>query len=193
MARMNSVGAFFAGMSRSARKLAGDEAGSPAVEFALVFPIFIGVVLATLQAGSIFLAKAFFESGAETAARVVLTNQTSSLTAAQFKTEICSQLTALFNCGQVTVELEPVPAGTTNIGTLLPTFDSHGNLVGTPTVDVGANSGAAGTDMLLVVMYPWPVYGGPLGLNFSNMGNGKMLMTSTQVFRIEPKDVEAGG
>ena len=40
--------------------------------------------------------------------------------------------------------------------------------------------------MLLVVMYPWPVYGGPLGLNFANMGNGKMLMTSTQVFRIEP-------
>jgi Flp pilus assembly protein TadG len=193
VARMNSVGAFFAGMSRSARKLAGDEAGSPAVEFALVFPIFIGVVLATLQAGTIFLAKAYFESGAETAARVVLTNQTSSLTAAQFKTEICDQLTALFNCGQVTVELEPVPAGTTNIGTLLPTFDSRGNLVGTPTMDVGANSGAAGTDMLLVVMYPWPVYGGPLGLNFSNMGNGKMLMTSTQVFRIEPKDVEAGG
>ena len=187
------MGALFAGISRSARKLAGDEAGSPAVEFALVFPIFIGVVLATLQAGSIFLAKAFFESGAEAAARVVLTNQTSSMSAAQFKTEICSQLTALFNCGQVTVELEPVPAGTTNIGTLLPTFDSHGNLVGTPTVDVGANSGAVGTDMLLVVMYPWPVYGGPLGLNFSNLGNGKMLMTSTQVFRIEPKGVEAGG
>jgi Flp pilus assembly protein TadG len=186
VARMDSVSTFFAGMSRSARNLTRDEAGSPAVEFALVFPIFIGVVLATLQAGSIFLAKAFFESGAEAAARVVLTNQTSSLTAAQFKTEICNQLTALFNCGQVTVELEPMPTGTTNISTLLPTFDSHGNLVGTPTVDVGANAGAAGTDMLLVVMYPWPVYGGPLGLNFSNMGNGKMLMTSTQVFRIEP-------
>jgi Flp pilus assembly protein TadG len=183
---MNSVGAFFAGMSRAARKLAGDEAGSPAVEFALVFPIFIGVVLATLQAGSIFLAKAFFESGAEAAAKVVLTNQTSSLTAAQFKTEICNQLTALFNCGQVTVELEPMPTGTTNVSALLPKFDSKGNVVGTPTVDVGANAGAAGTDMLLVVMYPWPVYGGPLGLNFSNMGSGKMLMTSTQVFRIEP-------
>ena len=57
------MGKFFAGMSRSARKLAGDEVGSPAVEFALVFPIFIGVVLATLQAGTIFLAKAYFESG----------------------------------------------------------------------------------------------------------------------------------
>ena len=183
---MGSGGKFFAGAIRAGRKLAGDEAGSPAVEFALVFPIFIAVVLATLQAGSIFLVKAFFESGAEQAARVVLTNQTAALTAAQFHTEICTQLTALFNCGQVTVELEPMPTGTTNLTAMLPTFDSHGNVVGKPTLDVGATAGAAGSDMLLVVMYPWPVYGGPLGLNFSNMGNGKMLMTSTQVFRIEP-------
>jgi Flp pilus assembly protein TadG len=183
---MGSVSKFFAGVSRLARRLAVDEAGSPAVEFALVSPIFIGVVLATLQAASIFLVKAFFESGAEQAARVVLTNQTSSLTAAQFRTEICNQLTALFNCGQITVELEPMPAGTTNVTALLPTFDANGNLIGTPPVDVGASAAGAGTDMLLVVMYPWPVYGGPLGLNFSNLGNGKMLMTSTQVFRTEP-------
>ena len=183
---MRSLREFLAGGSRLGRKLAGDASGSPAVEFALVFPIFIGVVLATLQAGTIFLVKAFFESAAEQAARVVLTNQTGSLTAAQFQTEVCNQLTALFSCGEVTVELEPLPAGTTNLSALLPTFDSHGNVVGAPTVDVGANAGASGTDMLLVVMYPWPVYGGPLGLNFSNMGNGKMLMTSTQVFRIEP-------
>ena len=183
---MRSVGKFFAAASRRGRKLAGDETGSPAVEFALVFPIFIAVVLATMQAGSIFLVKAFFESTAEQAARVVLTNQTQSLTAAQFKTEVCNQLTALFNCSQVTVELEPLPAGTTNISALLPTFDSHGNIVGSPAINVGANAAASGTDTLLVVMYPWPVYGGPLGLNFSNLGNGKMLMTSTQVFRIEP-------
>jgi Flp pilus assembly protein TadG len=179
-------------VARLGRKLAGDTNGTPAIEFALVFPIFIGIVLATLQAGTIFLVKAFFESTAEQAARVVLTNQATSLTAAQFQTEICNELTALFNCAEVTVELEPLPAGATNLASLLPTFDSNGNLVGTPTVDVGANSAVPGTDMLLVVMYPWPVYGGPLGLNFANMGNGKMLMTSTQVFRIEPT-VPAGG
>ena len=189
---MRSVGEFLAGVSRLGRKLAGDETGSPAVEFALVFPIFIGVVLATLQAGSIFLVKAFFESAAEEAARIVLTNQTdaSTFTAAQFKTAVCGQLTALFDCSQVTLELEPVPAGTTNLSALLPTFDATGKVVGTPTVDVGSNSAVSGTDMLLVVMYPWPVYGGPLGLNFANMGNGKMLMTSTQVFRIEPRYVQ---
>jgi Flp pilus assembly protein TadG len=183
---MRSLSKFLANASPLGRKLAADETGSPAVEFALVFPIFIAVVLATLQAGTIFLAKAFFESGAEQAARVVLTNQTGTLTAAQFQTEICNQLTALFNCAQVTIELQPLPAGATNLSALLPTFDSHGNLVGTPAVDVGANAAASGTDMLLVVMYPWPVYGGPLGLNFANLGSGKMLMTTTQVFRVEP-------
>ena len=189
---MRSVSKFFAGVSRLTRKLMGDETGSPAVEFALVFPIFLGIVLATLQAGTIFLVKAFFESAAEEAARVVLTNQTdaSTFTAAQFKSEVCNQLTALFDCGEVTVELEPLPAGTTNLSALLPTFDANGNVVGNPTVDVGANSAASGTDMLLVVTYPWPVYGGPLGLNFANMGNGKMLMSSTQVFRIEPRYVQ---
>jgi len=183
---MRSMGRILAGFLRLGRRLACDETGSPAVEFALVFPIFIGIVLATLQAGSIFLVKAFFESAAEEAARIVLTNQTSTVTAAQFQSEVCTQLTALFNCSQVTVELEPVPAGATSLSSLLPQFDSKGNLVGTPTLDVGASAGSSGTDMLLVIMYPWPVYGGPLGLNFANLGNGKMLMTSTQVFRIEP-------
>ena len=185
---MRSVGKFFAGARRLTRKLIGDQTGSPAVEFALVSPIFLGIVLATLQAGTIFLVKAYFESTAEEAARVVLTNQTdaSTFTAAQFQAEICNELTALFDCSEVTVELEPLPAGTTNLTSLLPTFDANGNVVGNPAVDVGANSAVPGTDMLLVVMYPWSVYGGPLGLNFANMGNGKMLMTSIQVFRIEP-------
>jgi Flp pilus assembly protein TadG len=190
---MRSVRKFFAEAWRGGRKLARDEAGSPAVEFALVFPIFIAIALATLQAGTIFLVKAFFESSAEEAARIVLTNQTGGLTVAQFQTEICNQLTGLFNCGELVIELEPVPAGTTNLQPLLPTFDANGNVVGTPTVDVGSNAAASGTDMLLVVMYPWPVYGGPLGLNFASMGNGKMLMTSTQVFRIEPANIGSSG
>jgi Flp pilus assembly protein TadG len=173
-------------MSRLGRLFVRHEGASPTVEFALVAPMFFAIVLATLQAATIFLVKAFFESSAEQGARVVLTNQTLSMTASQFQTQICNQLTALFNCSQVTVQLTPLQAGTTNLASLLPQFDSSGNLIGTPAVNVGANAGGAGTDMLLVVMYPWPVYGGPLGLNFANLGNGKMLMTSTQVFRIEP-------
>lgn len=166
---------------------ARDTAGTAAIEFAIVAPLLIAIILATLQTALIFLVQAFFETSAEQAARTVLTNQTSSLTATQFEKEICTELTTLFSCANLVVELEPLPPGTTNLAGLLPQFDATGKLVGAPPVDVGANSGTPGTDMLLVVMYPWPVYGGLLGLNLANMGNGARLLSSTQVFRVEPK------
>ncbi len=189
MARSSKLGAVrhaAVHAARGLRSLARDACGTTAIEFAIVAPAIIAIALATLQAATIFLAKAYFESGAETAARIVLTNQTGALTAAQFKTEVCGQLTVLFDCSQVIVELEPLPAGTNNLASLLPTFDSHGKLVGTPPMAVGNQAGSPGTDMLLVVMYPWPVFGGPLGLNLSNLAGGKLLLASTQVFRIEP-------
>src|SRR3974377_1994849 len=148
-----SVRSLLAGLSCLGRRFPRDETASPAVEFALVSPIFLAVMLATLQAATIFLVKAFFESAAEQGAGVVPTNQTEAMTTAQFQTQICAQLTALFNCAQVTVELTPLPAGTPNLSSLLPQFDANGNLIGNPSIDVGAKAGAAGTDMLLVVMY----------------------------------------
>jgi Flp pilus assembly protein TadG len=172
--------------TKSGRDFLQDAAATTAIEFAVVAPLLIAVALATLQAASIFLVEAFFESQAEQAARIVLTNQTSNLTAAQFASQICAKLTGLFDCTQLIVELEPLPAGTTNLAGLLPQFNATGQLQRTPSVAVGASAAAPGTDMVLVVMYPWPVFGGPLGLNFANLGAATMLMASTQVFRIEP-------
>lgn len=172
--------------TRRVDMLIRDTAGTAAIEFAIVAPLLIGVMLATLQAALIFLVEAFFESSAEQAARTVLTNQTSNLTVSQFQTEICTQLTTLFNCANLVVELEPLPAGTTNLTSLLPQFNANGQLAGALPVDVGANAAQPGTDMLLVVMYPWPVYGGPLGLNLANFANGARLLSSTQIFRVEP-------
>jgi Flp pilus assembly protein TadG len=171
---------------RDAARFARHTAATAAIEFAIVAPLMLAVALATLQAGVGFLVEAYFESAAEAAARIVLTNQASTLTASQFQTEVCNQLTTLFNCSQVVVELEPLPPGTSNLTALLPQFNASGLLQGTPAVDVGAAAGTPGTDMLLVVMYPWPVFAGPLGLSFASLGAGQMLMSSTQVFRIEP-------
>ncbi len=72
---------------RRRRDVILDAAGTTAIEFAIVAPLLLGVALATLQAASILLVEAFFESAAEQAARIVLTNQTSSLTAAQFESQ----------------------------------------------------------------------------------------------------------
>ena len=117
---------------RRAGMFARDTAGTAAIEFAIVAPLLIAIILATLQAALIFLVEAFFESSAEQAARTVLTNKTlrtpnAQMTASEFQTEICTQLTTLFNCSELIVELEPLPAGTTNLASLLPQFNATGN------------------------------------------------------------------
>jgi hypothetical protein len=79
------------------------------------------------------------------------------------------------------VQLQTLPSTTTSVTTLLPQYNANGTLVNPPSF----NLGSSGNNMLLIVEYPWPVYGGPLGLNFSNLGSGTLLMVSTQIFRIE--------
>ena len=162
-------------------RFASDSRASPAVEFALIAPVFVALLLASLQAGVIFLAKAYLESVAETGARTVLSGQAGSMTQAQFQTAICAEVSALFNCGQLIVQLEPLPSTATSLSTFIPQFNPDGTLT-SPTAFA---PGAGGQNMVLIVAYQWPVYGGPLGLNFSTLGNGTLLMMSTQVFRIE--------
>jgi Flp pilus assembly protein TadG len=184
-----------------------DERGGPAAEFAITLPILAAVVLATLQVGVIFIAKAYLETGAEQAARTVMTNNaviqtgkdcsppngtdsgctSTPMTQAQFQAAVCAEMPALFTCNLIIVQLQQICADTSGsctpapISTLLPTFKSDGTLKNATTF----STGSSGSLMLLTVMYQWPVYGGILGLNWGNLGNGKMLMTSTQIFKVE--------
>jgi Flp pilus assembly protein TadG len=172
-----------------------DERGGPAAEFVITLPILAAVILATLQIGVIFIAKAYLETGAEQAARTVMTNNavvvtngvSAPMTQAQFQAAVCAELPALFTCNQIIVQLQQICADTSGtctpapIATLLPTFNSDGTLKNSTSF----STGSSGSLMLLSVMYQWPVYGGILGLKWGNLGNGKMLMTSTQIFKVE--------
>jgi len=171
------------------RRFACDTRATTAIEFAFVAPFFIALLLASLQVGIVFLAKSYMETGAEQGARLVLTNQavtttsglTTPMTQAQFQAAICAQFSAMFNCSQLIVQLVPLPASATSLSALIPQFNSDGTLKN-PTSYV---TGSSGENMLLIVMYPWPVFGGPLGLSFSSFGTGTLLLAATQIFRIE--------
>jgi Flp pilus assembly protein TadG len=167
---------------RAAAAFATRRDGGPAVEFALVAPIFIVVVYATVQCAIIYICNAYLETGAEEAARQVLTNQATSLTAAQFKTAVCNNMPALFNCASVMVGLQPATS-LTSISTVAPTFNSNGTLANS----LPYQQPSPGQIGVLQVLYQWPVIGLPLGWNFANLGNGTYLMMSTQVFRVEPQ------
>ena len=168
-------------LAGAAVRLARDARAATAIEFAIVAPLFIALILATLQVGIVFLAKSYLETGAEQGARLVLTNQavttsngvTTPMTQAQFQAAICAQFIALFNCSQLIVQLEPLPSTATSLNSLVPQFNSNGTLKNPTTYATGSS----GENMLLIVMYPWPVFGGPLGLSFASLGNGTLLLS----------------
>lgn len=154
---------------------------STAIEFAFVAPIIIAILLATVQVAVIYIAQSNLETISEAGMRTVLTNQANNLTQAQFKSQICQNITALFTCNNLIVDVEQVPANN-NMLSAMPQFDANGNLKNPTNFTIAP----APAKMMLVVMYQWPVVGGVLGLNFGNLGNGAYLMVSTQVFQVEP-------
>jgi Flp pilus assembly protein TadG len=177
---MASLRKIIAAGLRVASEFARRQDGSPAAEFAMVAPIFIVLIFATFQVAIIYLANAYLETASEDAARLVLTNQTGTMTAAQFKTALCANVTALFNCSSILVSLAPATS-ITSISTAAPAFNADGTLKNT----LPYSQPSPGQIAVLQVIYQWPVIGLPLGWNFANLGNGTYLMMSTQVFIVE--------
>jgi Flp pilus assembly protein TadG len=165
---------------KTARILARREDGGPSAEFAMMAPIFVVLIFATAQIAIIYLANAYLETAAEDAARLVLTNQTTGMSATQFQAALCNNVTALFTCSNIVVSLTPATS-TTSISTVAPSFNSDGSL----TTPLPYTPPAQGQIGVLQVLYQWPVIGLPLGFNFANLGNGTYLMMSTQVFMVE--------
>ena len=122
------------------------------------------------------------------------------MTAADFKTAICSGSTVIgadgsvvivakmlppfLLCSRLTVIVEP--AAYTRSAMALQ-FNANG------TVNTGANNGytpvpAGGGQnqgMMVQLIYDWPTFNGLFGLNIANEGNGNRRLVATSVFTTE--------
>ena len=163
--------------------------GAAAIEFAFIAAPFIALVLAILQVGLIYFAQQALETDVEASARQVLTGQAlaKNLTQQKFADVVCANAPALFTCGNndknFMIDLQPAPSfAGANVSAPTLTFDPSGNVTNVWQY----NLGAPGQIMVMRVMYMWPVFLGPLGLNFVNVSNGTHLLMSTAVFRNEP-------
>jgi Flp pilus assembly protein TadG len=159
--------------------------GAAAVEFAFVAPPFLALLIASFDLAILFFAQASRETAVEKTARLVLTGQALSngLTAAQFQADVCAALPSAFNCSGVMVDLQTASSfssATTSAPTL--TYNASGQVTNTWKFQVGG----PGTIEVMRVMYQWPVFPGPLSLNFANLSNGSYLLMATSVFRNEP-------
>lgn len=167
---------------RFARRFGRNRRGSAAVEFALVAPVFIALLFAILETGFMFFASQVLETGVQDNARLILTGQaqSSAMTQAQFKTNVCNSVSTLFSCSGIYVDVRSFTSFTTL--TLTSPLDANKNFVDNTQYTPG-NSG----DIVVVrVFYQWPLYVTSLGFNMANMAGNYRLLTATAAFRNEP-------
>jgi Flp pilus assembly protein TadG len=169
--------------SRLLRRLRRDRKGSAAIEFALVAPVFFALLFAIIETGIMFLAGQVLETVTQESARIILTGQaqTASYSAAQFASYVCSEVPALFNCNDISIDVESYPAfSSVNLANPI---DGSGNF---NSGSLQYNPGGPGDIVVVRLFYQWPLFVTGLGWNPSNLSGNKRLLVGTAAFKNEP-------
>lgn len=158
--------------------------GSAIVEFAIVAPILIALIVATVQTSIVFFVQQTLETTVETSARMLATGlaQTSGMTGPTFRTAVCKTLPPFFRCDAIVIDVRTIDGFAEARNGLPGLVDAAGK----PIAAGSFAPGDAGSIVVMRVLYPFPVVPGPLGFDLSNMSGGKRLLLATTVFRTEP-------
>jgi len=157
------------------------EAGSVAVEFALIAPIFLALLIAIIETALVFFSQQVLQTAVNQSARQIMTGQaqTQQLTAAQFAKAVCGNLTAMFNCTNLYVNVQKFASFST-VSMLNP--PQNGSLNNS---SMNYSPGVGGDIEVVQLFYLWPTLIAPLGFNLGKM-NGEYLLVATAAFRNEP-------
>ena len=172
-------------MTSLLHRIAADQTGTSVIEFAIIGPAFIAVLVATVQTALVFLAQQGLETVAEDAARVLMTGQAqqTSMTAAQFKTKACTSLPPFMTCDKLMLDVKQV--NSFNSATLAAPTITYNNTTGAVTNAFSYDVGGRNAIVVVRAMYLWPVVGGILNFDLSDQDNGTRLLLSTSVLKTE--------
>lgn len=165
------------------RRFLGHGDATTTVEFGLLAAPFVAGLFAILQTALIFFAEQTLETAAATSARLIFTGQAqlNGWTAAQFKSQVCSQIKSIFNCSNgVYIDVENYTSFS-SVNTSLPIVNGSLN-----SSALGYNPGGPGDVVMLRLYYQYPVYVNLLGFNMSDLNGGYDLFAATAVFKNEP-------
>jgi Flp pilus assembly protein TadG len=156
--------------------------GATAVEFALIAPAFIALLIAIFETTIFLFAQANLQAAASEGGRLFMTGeaQNSSMSATQFKSTVCPMVSSMFNCGNLIVNVENASSAS-DLSTSTPQMYNAGVL------NTGSYSPGTPGDLMVVQLgYPLPVIAGPLGFFLNSNGNGTAAVWGVAVFRVEP-------
>jgi Flp pilus assembly protein TadG len=161
-----------------------DCAGATMVEFALVGPAFVALILAIFQTTFIFIAAQGLETATEASARLLMTGQaqSASYTADQFKAAACTTLPPYLSCNNLYVDVAPASSfSAASLGAVSISYDSSGNV----SNSFSYSPGSSGAILVVRFFYLWPTVTGPLGFSLVTTGKNQHLLVATALMKEE--------
>jgi len=170
------------------RRFGRCRAGVSAVEFALIAPAFMYLLIGILEMAMMFFTVTVVDGAVQDAGRQIRTGQAqlSGNTLATFQTQLCNSLGSVYDCNTMTFDVKTFSTfSTVTIPTL--TINEDGDLVD-ENGDVYVTeftAGGAGQITVVRVIYSWDFFTPLIGELMGGSDSSRLLF-STTVFRNEP-------
>ena len=158
--------------------------GSAGIEFAFIAPVFLVLLMGTMEVGIMYFSQFVLQNATTDAARLVRTGQVASgnMTQAQFRTYICNQIDPVLGCNaNLQVDVESY----TNFSSAAIANPLLANNTLNPALN-NYSVGAACSVVVVRTFYTWSVVTPLLTPFIVNMANNNHLLTATAAFRNEP-------
>jgi len=176
---------------RAFRRFGAAVEGVSAIEFAMLLPLFSGLLFMILQVGLYFYYSTYLAYATDVAARHIMTGDvaTQGLTAAQFRTNyLCPALPGGMSCNNVITNVQVVPAGNNGAGWTALTTSSG---VIRPAMNNATTTFCIGTGGSLIaveVFFAMPVLGLPQMLPGASTFNNQsvVFIQATAALKNEP-------
>jgi len=193
---------------RFCRRMRADaNKGSVALEFAMVAPVFLLILMATVESGVMFFAQTTLQNAVNDAARLVKTGQTTcfstdstgkclGITADQFRKQVCDQVVILLHAckkdpsgnSDLQFDVKAYGTGFGGVSNSSP-LGADGDLPNLTDFDTGT-----ACDVVLVrAFYRWPIVTPGLSFLLANMRGTNHLLATAAAFRSEPYINNVGG
>ena len=160
------------------------ERGGAALEFAIVGPIFLMLLLAIFELGVMVFVQSVLDGSAREAARLIRTGQAQASGNAQtdFQTALCTAMSAIVGCSNIIYQAQTFASWSTAQTTVNqpPQRTKSGQLV-----SGGFAAGNCGSIVVVQVSYNYPFFTKWIGSLLGGSTNSAFLM-STVVFQNEP-------
>jgi Flp pilus assembly protein TadG len=183
MSRSRGFGGWLVSRARQYFRKLG-ERGVTTVEFAILGPVFLLLVLAVFELGYMVFVQSVLDSSARTAARLVRTGQAQASGNAQtyFQTALCNGASSVIGCGNLIYQVQEFASWSATQTALNtpPKRDKNGNLV-----TVGFTAGNCGQIEAVQVTYNYKFFTPWIAQKLGGSTQSAFLM-STVVFQNEP-------